>query len=69
MAKPVARKTDSPLCPVPRHGIYSIAEGSPEVIFDGLPAARQGDRCCCGVGVDWMRNRRILTQTLQSPSS
>ncbi|MCO7610765.1 PAAR domain-containing protein [Pseudomonas chlororaphis] len=48
MAKPAARKSDSTLCPVPGHGINFIVEGSPDVIFDGLPAARQGDKCSCG---------------------
>lgn len=48
MANPAARKSDPSSCPIPGHGTNPIATGSPDVIFDGLPAARQGDTCACG---------------------
>ncbi|MCU1716801.1 PAAR domain-containing protein [Pseudomonas sp. 5P_3.1_Bac2] len=48
MAKPAARITDPTNCPVPGHGSQQIASGSPNVLFDGLAAARQGDSCTCG---------------------
>ncbi|AZC95170.1 Superfamily II DNA helicase [Pseudomonas chlororaphis subsp. aurantiaca] len=48
MAKPAARQTDPTSCPIPGHGTNPIATGSPNVFFDGLPAARQDDTCTCG---------------------
>lgn len=48
MDKPAARKSDPSNCPVPGHGTNTIATGSPDVFFDGLPAAREGDTCTCG---------------------
>ncbi|WP_084337627.1 PAAR domain-containing protein [Pseudomonas indica] len=48
MAKPAARASDPTSCPVPGHGTNPIAVGSPNVLFDGLPAARQGDVSGCG---------------------
>lgn len=48
MAKPAARLSDPSSCPIPGHGTNSIATGSPDVLFDALPAARQGDTCTCG---------------------
>lgn len=48
MAKPAARKSDPSSCPMPGHGTTPIVTGSPDVFFDGLPAARQGDTCTCG---------------------
>jgi len=33
---------------MPEHGTNPIIEGSPDVFFDGLPAARQGDVSACG---------------------
>ena len=48
MAKPAARLSDPTSCPVPGHGTNPIAVGSPDVLFDGLPAARQGDPSACG---------------------
>ncbi|WP_347905160.1 PAAR domain-containing protein [Pseudomonas purpurea] len=48
MAKPAARQSDPTNCPIPGHGTNPIAVGSPNVFFDGLPAARQGDTCSCG---------------------
>ena len=48
MAKPAARKSDPYSCPLPGHGTNPIAAGSPDVFFDGLCAARQGDTCTCG---------------------
>ncbi|WP_339500021.1 PAAR domain-containing protein [Pseudomonas canadensis] len=46
--KPAARVTDPTACPMPEHGTNPIIEGSPNVFFDGLPAARQGDVSACG---------------------
>lgn len=45
---PAARVTDPTACPLPGHGTNPIAVGSPNVLFDGLPAARQGDPSVCG---------------------
>ncbi len=45
---PAARVTDPTACPLPGHGTNPIAVGSPNVLFDGLPAARQGDPSACG---------------------
>lgn len=44
--KPAARQTDAVLCP--RCGSAAIATGSPNVFFDGLPAARVTDCTTCG---------------------
>lgn len=46
--KPAARVTDPTACPLPGHGTNPIVSGSPDVIFDGLSAARQGDVSACG---------------------
>ncbi|WP_371228237.1 PAAR domain-containing protein [Pseudomonas sp. QE6] len=46
--KPAARVTDPTACPLPGHGTNPIIQGSPDVVFDGLPAARQGDASACG---------------------
>lgn len=46
--KPAARQTDPTSCPVPGHGTNPIATGSPNVIFDNLPAARMTDTSACG---------------------
>ncbi|HEJ3664204.1 TPA: PAAR domain-containing protein, partial [Pseudomonas aeruginosa] len=46
--KPAARVTDPTACPLPGHGTNPIVQGSPNVIFDGLAAARQGDNSACG---------------------
>lgn len=46
--KPAARVSDPTACPVPGHGTNPITQGSPDVLFDGLPAARQGDSSACG---------------------
>src|SRR5690606_3573126 len=35
-------------CPKTGHGNNPITSGSPDVLFDGLPAARQGDPTGCG---------------------
>ncbi|MFJ2390590.1 PAAR domain-containing protein [Pseudomonas koreensis] len=44
--KPAARKTDTVRCP--RCGGTAIESGSPNVFFDGLPAARVTDCTTCG---------------------
>src|SRR5690606_5434840 len=46
--KPAARLSDPTSCPVPGHGTNPIAAGSPDVLFDSLPAARMGDASACG---------------------
>jgi len=46
--KPAARATDPTACPLPGHATNPIVEGSGDVFFDGLPAARQGDATECG---------------------
>lgn len=49
--KPAARLGDPTDCPKKGHGTNPIAAGSPDVLFDGLPAARQGDASACGGAV------------------
>ncbi|MFL1552255.1 PAAR domain-containing protein [Pseudomonas sp. D47] len=44
--KPAARVSDLTDCP--RHGDNPVTSGSPDVLFDGLPAAREGDSTRCG---------------------
>lgn len=44
--KPAARKTDAVKCP--RCGMTAISTGSPDVLINGLPAARLGDCTHCG---------------------
>lgn len=46
--KPAARVSDTHSCPIPGHGPNSVAVGSPDVLFNGLPAARVGDHSACG---------------------
>lgn len=46
--KPAARITDPTACPQSGHGENPIVSGSPDVIFDGLNAARENDRSACG---------------------
>jgi uncharacterized Zn-binding protein involved in type VI secretion len=46
--KPAARQSDPTSCPVPGHGTNPIATGSPNVLFDNLPAARLSDTSACG---------------------
>ncbi|MDR5875865.1 PAAR domain-containing protein [Vreelandella gomseomensis] len=46
--KPTARITDSTACPVPGHGTNPLVQGSPNVFYDELPAARLGDESACG---------------------
>lgn len=43
--KPAARVTDVIACPL--HVASAIATGSPDVLINGLPAARQGDASTC----------------------
>lgn len=52
MAKPAARVTDTTACPLPGHGKNPIVTGSADVFFDGLAAARKGDRSECGSALD-----------------
>ena len=46
--KPAARLTDPTSCPLPGHGVNPIVSGSPDVMFDGLAAARMTDKSACG---------------------
>ncbi|MBK5527206.1 PAAR domain-containing protein [Pseudomonas sp. TH08] len=46
--KPAARVTDPTACPLPGHGTNPIVSGSPDVIFEGLQAARMNDATACG---------------------
>lgn len=46
--KPAARLGDPTQCPKTGHGGNAIATGSPDVLINGLPAARQGDTTACG---------------------
>ncbi|MBK1615931.1 hypothetical protein CKO44_20980 [Rubrivivax gelatinosus] len=45
----IARVGDLVSCPRKGHGhLTRIACGDPALLIDGLPAAREGDRCACG---------------------
>lgn len=46
--KPAARATDQTSCPKHGDDTNVITSGSPDVLFDGLAAARLGDQCTCG---------------------
>lgn len=46
--KPAARLNDPTACPLPGHGNSPITAGSPDVLIDGLAAAREGDATACG---------------------
>ncbi|MCQ4287410.1 DUF2235 domain-containing protein [Pseudomonas stutzeri] len=46
--KPAARLGDPTACPKTGHGNNPIASGSPDVLFDSLPAARLDDATGCG---------------------
>ena len=50
--KPAARLGDPTDCPLSGHVSNPLASGSPDVLFDGLPAARQGDASACGGAMD-----------------
>jgi len=47
-AKPAARVNDPTVCPLPGHGNNPITAGSPDVLIEGMPAARLGDPTGCG---------------------
>ncbi|UVE17932.1 DUF2235 domain-containing protein [Pseudomonas sp. LS44] len=47
--QPAARLSDAVSCPKCKPN--TIASGSADVLFDGLPSARQGDRCACGAAL------------------
>ncbi|KJH82294.1 PAAR domain-containing protein [Stutzerimonas stutzeri] len=49
--KPAARLSDPTSCPVPGHGTPAITSGSPDVLFNNLPAARLGDAAGCGQAI------------------
>ncbi|MEO4047199.1 PAAR domain-containing protein [Pseudomonas sp. CAU 1711] len=46
--KPAARVTDPQACPLPGHGTNPITTGSPDVLFNNLPAATVGSDTACG---------------------
>ncbi len=48
MSKPAARKSDQDSCPLPGHAVNPTVTGSPNVLINGLPALRVGDRSVCG---------------------
>lgn len=48
MTKPAVRLGDRINCPRKGHGTNPIQSGSPDVFFDGMPAARVGDKTACG---------------------
>lgn len=54
MAKPAARQGDMHTCPAHEgrrpHKGGPIIEGSPDVLIEGKPAARVGDKAQCEVG-------------------
>lgn len=44
----VARQGDTVWCPLPGHGVNSIAEGDQGFMHSGRPVALHGHRCECG---------------------
>lgn len=45
----IARVGDTVTCPRKGHGgTTTIVSGDPNVLIDGRPAARHGDKCACG---------------------
>ncbi|KWE50346.1 PAAR domain-containing protein [Burkholderia sp. MSMB2157WGS] len=48
MGRPVARLGDTCVCPIAAHQACFIAEGDPQVIVDGKPAAFDGHKTSCG---------------------
>lgn len=48
MSKPAARQSDQDSCQLPGHGANPTVTGSPDVLINGLPALRVGDRSACG---------------------
>lgn len=46
-----ARKSDQHACPQKGHSINAIANGSPNVFINGVPAARIGDSTGCGATI------------------
>lgn len=51
MSKPAARQSDQDSCPLPGHSVNPAVTGSPNVLINGLPALRVGDRSACGDAV------------------
>ncbi|WP_241341689.1 PAAR domain-containing protein [Burkholderia cenocepacia] len=48
MGRPVARLGDTCICPIAGLQACFIAEGDPQVIVDGKPAAFDGHKTSCG---------------------
>ena len=48
MNRPVARQGDPCICPMQGHQNCVIAEGDPNFIVDGKPAAFDGHKTSCG---------------------
>ncbi|KAF0864219.1 PAAR domain-containing protein [Pseudomonas sp. LD120] len=57
---PAARVSDPTVCPIPGHGANPIASGSADVLFDGLPSARQGDVAACGGALSGALSRTVF---------
>lgn len=48
MGVAIARKGDLCTCPLPGHGVCTIAEGDSDVLIDGIPVAFEGHKTDCG---------------------
>ena len=64
--KPAARVTDPTTCPLPGHGTNPIASGSSDVFFNGLAAARLGDKCTCGQALSGAFSSTVLINGLNA---
>lgn len=49
--KQVARLGDKVTCPIPGHGVCTIAEGDPLWSIDGMPVALEGHKTSCGASL------------------
>lgn len=49
--KHVARLGDKVTCPIPGHGVCTIAEGDPLWSIDGIPVALEGHKTTCGASL------------------
>lgn len=49
--KQVARLGDKVTCPIPGHGVCTIAEGDPLWSIDGIPVALEGHKTTCGASL------------------
>ena len=44
----ISRVGDAHACPKTGHSVNAVTSGSPDVIINGVPAARVGDTTACG---------------------